>query len=177
MTLLQVGTNFLDTNSKKILYYAQVYSHLSYGLPIWGNMVSATKLESLQKLQNKCIRKVDSYEKHVANTYYKHKILRIKDALTLENCKIAYRLEHQMLPNKIMHLFNTNQKGISLKKTHTYNTRNKQIPNIARTHCKLYNDSYLCSSIRDYQNLSVELRKAKSLKAFNFALKSKLLTR
>ena len=35
MTLWQVGTNFLDTNSKKILYYAQIYSHLSYGLPLW----------------------------------------------------------------------------------------------------------------------------------------------
>ena len=79
-------------------------------------MVSATKLESLQKLQNKCIRKVDNYEKHVIDTYYKHKILRIKDALALENCKRAYRLEHQLLPNKVLHLFNTNQKGISLKR-------------------------------------------------------------
>ena len=65
------------------------------------------------------------------------------DALTLENCKIAYRLEHQMLLNKVMHLFNTNQKGISLKKTNTYNTRNKKIPNIAKTHCKLYNGQLL----------------------------------
>ena len=65
MTLLQVGTSFLDTNSKKILYYAQMYGHLSCGLPIWGNMVNATKLESLQRLQNKCMRKIDINENHV----------------------------------------------------------------------------------------------------------------
>ena len=176
MTMLQVAINLLDINSKKILYYAQIYSHLSYGLPLWGNMVSTTKMDSIQRLQNKCIRKVDIYEKHVANTYHKHKILKIKHALILENCKLAYRLEHQVLPTKLLQLFNTNQKGKCLKKTHTYNTKNKGIPNIARTHCKVYNTSYLCSSIRDYQNLNTELRKVKSLKAFNLLLKDKLLT-
>ena len=60
MTLLQTGISLLDVNSKKILHYAQIYSHLSYGISLWGNMVSANKLESIQKLQNKCIRKVDS---------------------------------------------------------------------------------------------------------------------
>ena len=34
MTMLQTGINLLDTHSKKILYYAQIYSHLSYGLPL-----------------------------------------------------------------------------------------------------------------------------------------------
>lgn len=162
MTLLQVGTRFLDTNSKKILYYAQMYGHLSCGLPIWGNMVNATKLESLQRLQNKCMRKIDINENHVTDTYKKHKILRIKDAILLENCKLGYRLEHQMLPGKLMYLFNTGQKGISLEKTHAYNTRNKKLPNITKTHCKMYSNSYLCSSIRDYQNLNVELTQAKS---------------
>ena len=32
MNLLQIGSNLLDTNSRKALYYAQIYSHLSYGL-------------------------------------------------------------------------------------------------------------------------------------------------
>ena len=176
MTLLQVGTNLLDTNSKKILYYAQIYSHLSYGLTIWGNMVSATKLNSLQKIQNKCIRKIDIKEKHVTNTYHRHRILKIKDALRLENCKLAYRLEHHILPDKLVYLFNTNQRGKSLKKSHNYNTRNKGIPNMAKTHCKLYNNSYLCSSIRDYQKLNSDLRKAKTLKKFNSLLKETLLT-
>ena len=116
MTMLQVGVNLLDVHSKKILYYAQIYSHLSYGLPLWGNMVSTTKMDCIQKLQNKCIRKVDIHEKQVEKIYKRHKILRIKDALTLENCKMAYRLEHQMLPIKLLQLFNTNQKGKCLKK-------------------------------------------------------------
>ena len=65
MTMLQVGVNLLDIHSKNILYYAQIYSHLSYVLPLWGNMISTTKMDCIQKLQNKCVRKVDTYEKQV----------------------------------------------------------------------------------------------------------------
>ena len=176
MSMLQVGVNLLDIHSKKILYYAQIYSHLSYGLPLWGNMISTTKMDCIQKLQNKCVRKIDTYEKQVQKTYQKHKILRLKDALTLENCKMVYRLEHKLLPKKLVQLYYTNQQGKSLIKTQGYNTRNKMIPNLAKTHCKEYSTSYLCSSVKDYQNIKVEIRQAKSLKTFNVLLKETLLT-
>ena len=97
MSMLQVGVNLLDIHSKKILYYAQINSHLSYGLPIWGNMISATKMDSIQKLQNKCLRKIDTYEKQVQKKY------------------------HKLLPKKLEELYFTNQQGKSLK-THGHNT-------------------------------------------------------
>ena len=62
------------------------------------------------------------------------------------------------------------------RKTHGYNTRNKMIPNRGKTHCKEYNTSYLCSSLKDYQNTKVEIRQAKSLKTLNVLLKEGLLT-
>ena len=176
LNLLQTGTNLLDTHSKKIFYHAQIYSHLSYGLIIWGNMVSGTKMEAVQKLQNKCIRKIDNREKQITNTYNRYKLLRMKDVLQLENCKLISRLEHQKLPKQLGHLLNTNQHGKSLIKVYKYNTRHKSFPNLARTHCKVYNTSYLCSSIRDYQKLNSEIRKTKTLKTFTFSLKHTLLT-
>ena len=176
MNMLQIGINLLDTQAKKILYYAQIYSHLSYGLTLWGNMISSTKLDCLQKLQNKCIRKIDVHEKKVEKTYQKHKIMKLKEALRLENCKLAYRLEHKMLPINLQQLFNTNQRGMCLKKIHNYGTRNKMLPNIARTHSKLYSTSYLCNSLREYQMIGTEIRQAKSLKLFNSILKKKILT-
>ena len=115
------------------------------------------------------------YEKNVETIYRKLKILKFKDAITLENCKLAYRLEHHMLPSKIMYHFNTGQKGTSLVKKHTYNTRNKKLPMMAKIHCKMYSNSYLCSSIRDYQKLNVELRQVKNLKVFSKLMKEKLL--
>ena len=117
-------------------------------------MISTTNMESIQKLQNKCVKKIDTNEKQVQNIYKRHNLLKVKDVLVLENCKMVYRLENNMLPTKLSKLYNANQKGKTLKKTHGYNTRNKMLPNLARTHCKEYNTSYLCSSLKDYQNMS-----------------------
>ena len=33
--LLKVSNKFLSKSSKKLVYYAHIYSHLTYGLPIW----------------------------------------------------------------------------------------------------------------------------------------------
>ena len=41
---------------KKDIYYAHIYSHISYAIPIWGSMLSHTMTEKLFKLQKECVR-------------------------------------------------------------------------------------------------------------------------
>ena len=41
--LLRHGRSFLNIHANKCLYYAQIYSHLTYGFLLWGNMISNTK--------------------------------------------------------------------------------------------------------------------------------------
>ena len=177
LNLLQTGVNLLDPHTKKILYYAQLYSHLRYGLVIWGNMITNSKMESLQKIQNRCIRKINQNEKQLNTIYTKYRILKLKETLVLENCKLINRYEHNKLPTKIDHLLKTNQHGETLLKQHKYNTRHKKLPNMARSHCKMYSTSYLCSSVRDYQKLSLNMRKTENSKKFSNLLKNILMTR
>ena len=48
LCMLQKGKNLQTTHAKKILYFAQFQSVITYGLVIWGNMVSNTQLNQLQ---------------------------------------------------------------------------------------------------------------------------------
>ena len=47
--LLKIGNKFLNKASKKLVYYAHIYSHIIYRILVWGNMIdTATK----NKVQN-----------------------------------------------------------------------------------------------------------------------------
>ena len=54
-SLLRAGFNHLNKQSMWLLYFAQIYSHLSYGISIWGNLLNQANMSKLQKLQNKCV--------------------------------------------------------------------------------------------------------------------------
>ena len=54
--LLRMNKNHLNMQTKKLIYYAHFYSHLTYGCTIWGNMLRQEQIQKLQKLQNKCIK-------------------------------------------------------------------------------------------------------------------------
>ena len=55
-TLLQVGQRYLPPSTKIMIYYAHIYSHISYCIKIWGNMITKAQLQQLQTEQNKCIQ-------------------------------------------------------------------------------------------------------------------------
>ena len=52
--LLKVGNKFLNKSSKKIYYYAHIYSHIIYGLVVWGNMIETTTKNKIQKCMDIC---------------------------------------------------------------------------------------------------------------------------
>ena len=83
LTLLKIGKKYLNTHTKKMLYYAQIYSHLSYGLILWGNMISNTQLNTMQKLQNQAIRLVDSNQTNVETSYRTLEILKLNEAIKM----------------------------------------------------------------------------------------------
>ena len=40
MHLLKLSNKFLNKDTKKLIYYAHIFSHLTYGILIWGNMIN-----------------------------------------------------------------------------------------------------------------------------------------
>ena len=49
--LLYKSKRLLSLQAKKILYYAQIYSHINYGISVWGPMCSKANLNKIAAIQ------------------------------------------------------------------------------------------------------------------------------
>ena len=61
--LLQLSRNFLDVKMMIKIYYAHIYSHLKYGLVVWGSMLTKSAKNELEKLQKICIQLANKEKK------------------------------------------------------------------------------------------------------------------
>ena len=171
--LLNRGKHVLTSGAKKILYFAQVHSHLAYCYSIWGNMIPSTTLKKLQKLQNKCLVTI-SKSNATPQTYKEYRILPMKELLKLENAKIGYKLVNNMLPSRLQELCYTNAEGKKLNRTHRYNTRRINEPNTPMASNSRYRSSILYQGPQTFSTLKAETKSKTTLLSFTQALKRDL---
>ena len=89
--LLKNLKNFLPKHGMKMLYYAQFYSHLSYGISIWGCMIKKEQLNKISNLQRKAISLIN-LNSSVDNIMTEEKILSLDEIIKLELLKIGHHL-------------------------------------------------------------------------------------
>ena len=78
IALLRQSCNFLDSRTKKIIYYAHIYSHVNYCISVWGNMINGQQRSKLDNLLSKCVKIVGGNQSC--------NILNLPSMITLENC-------------------------------------------------------------------------------------------
>ena len=59
MGLIRRGKNLLSSHAKKVLYFGQVHSLITYGMNIWGTLASKSNLKCIQTIQNNCLRCIE----------------------------------------------------------------------------------------------------------------------
>ena len=97
---------------------------------------------------------------HTDPVFKNLRIMMIEDIIKFELCKLAYCVKEKLLPTPILELFNSD------KKTHQYNTRYKNVPNISMHKGNAYNKSFLCKSLSNFNTLNHQLKNAKDKISF-----------
>ena len=174
--MLQTSKNFLPKHGMKLLYYAQFYSHLSYGISVWGCMIKKEQITKIKILQKKAISLINL--KSNANTIMKEeKILSIAEIIKLELIKIGHRLSTGTLPVNLTKNLKKDHLSNSLIRGHNYDTRNKRDLYLPKAKVKSYRNSFLYKSILEYNSLSKSLKSVQKMPAFIRLCKKELFNK
>ena len=169
--LLRNSKNFLNKHALFSIYFAHIYSHLTYGMLLWGNMATKSQLNRLQKVQNKCVSFI--MNKRILTKDYKFlKLLTIDDMIWLHNVKLGHRLRHSHLLITISNLCRTDSKNCTLKKTHDYATRYKKDEIHPMASSKDYETSYLVKVVTVYNDIPESFKKLTAIPLFDRTIKS-----
>ena len=114
--MIHRGKKLLNCHGLKMLYYAQFYSHLNYCIVIWGSMTTSENKQKLKTMQNNCVKLLD-LSKCLDEIYRKHKILKLDELVNLEQKKLGYKLNNDLLPLNLAKVLLTDCIGKTLKKT------------------------------------------------------------
>ena len=113
--LLSSCHSLLSKHGLKNVYYAHIFSHMSYCISIWGSMISSDLLSKLRTQQNHCICILDT-RLSVTELYKKYKILNIDNVIDLELCKLEFKPNNDILPVNLLTSLRGDARGKILEK-------------------------------------------------------------
>ena len=155
---------YLNAKAKRCLYYGQIHSHLSYGISIWGTMLSKSQAKELSNIQRRCVDLI--YDKKTHDPFLLAKIPTLEQLIELEQCKMGFKLCSKQLPKGLTQLLTTCHDRLSIEKAHHYVTRSKKIPNRPTAKLNLYRNSFLYNSIKYFSLLPLDVRNSVNLPVF-----------
>ena len=128
-------------------------------------MLQKHLVDKLSKAQCTAVKLIDP-NNTTDEIFKQYHILKFTDMIQFEQCKMGYKLCHNLLPNKLMNNMTQDHNCQSIIKSHRYSTRRKTTPNLPRVSGSKYRSSFLFNSIREYSALDNSLKQSKNLCIF-----------
>ena len=116
--MLYKARHFCPTKVLRTLYFSIFYSHLQYGISVWGYATNSylSKIKKAQKRAVRCIT-FSKYKAHSTPLFKQLNILSIEDTMYLKTASLLWDLFYDRLPSSLSGYF----KKANL--SHTQNTR------------------------------------------------------
>ena len=171
---LNATKKFIPDRNRTMLYNAHVQSHLNYGTMVWGTMLNNTQTCKVCKYQNKimntfkCLKQFKTLDKCYRNL----RILKFNDLIDFELAKFMFNIKTSQLAKPLLHLLENS----TINRSHNYNTRNRNIPNIAKHSIKAFNISFLNKSYIIWTKLNNFVKSALNIKTFKQKFKKQKLS-
>ena len=173
--LLQRSKYLLSVHAKRILYFTQIQSNLTYGLLIWGTMIPKEDALKLEKIQNKCVQLIEP-RKPIDKIYKDNNILKLQSLIRMENVKTWHKYYNNNLPAKLMEMMREDHNKSNLQKQHGYNTRKKKEINLPLATCQSYKSSFFVEGLKMYSNLPTEIKREVKLDRLVTGYKNHLIS-
>lgn len=144
------------------LYYAHIYSRITYGIHIWGPMINLTQKNKISQEQRKALRYIanSTYRTNYEQIYKNNNILKLDDIIKLEIGRFSFKLNNDILSNKIKNFFTT---GVSF---HNYNTRNKNSARALKHSSNIFNKSIFNRAADEWLKIPISTKNANNYKTF-----------
>ena len=63
LTELSEMANLLNQHCLKNIYHSHLHMHISYGLSVWGSMITQQKINKLFNIQKQCVQIITGQQK------------------------------------------------------------------------------------------------------------------
>ena len=153
--LLLNHRNYLDTYMLKLIYLAQIQSHLNYCLVLWGSMASCENLNKIKMIQNKCMKMIQP-NSMASQTYKELNLLDFTELIDLENKKLGYKISNKLLTTHMLEIIQCDPQNKTLIKKHGF---------LPKTKSSIYQQSFLYCGLHSLSRLPSELLSSPTIKS------------
>ena len=104
--ILSKARHYVPPEILRNIYFATFSSNLLYGSQIWGQS-QKTITDSIHRLQKKAVRimSFSEFREHSEPLFKRLEILKVQDAIFLQNCTFVYDFFHDNLPKSFVDIF------------------------------------------------------------------------
>ena len=159
--IMNAVKNHMPLDSRKMIYYSFFYSHLTYGISLWGTNTSKWFLNRIIKQQKRAVKSIANGKSTSSHTFKEHSIINVTDLIYFEISKLLYQVSKKLIPIPIQNIFEPNNIQ------HTYNTRHGNDPRYDKQiHYSDLQKSFISTGPPHFSHLPKDLKEAPSFTSF-----------